>query len=184
MKIIFSIVSAGELTVMHEVQSGDTLSKIAKKYSTTVELIKRSNGLKTDVIQAGRKLRIWTGVFSMAVDKSQNKLTLKSNDEIIKVYDVATGAENCTPVGTFTIKSRIPNPVWYKDGEAIPPESPENILGTRWLGFDLASYGIHGTTQPESIGQQTTQGCVRMLNKDVEELYSIVPLETEVVIVD
>ncbi|MBM3248214.1 MAG: L,D-transpeptidase, partial [Candidatus Omnitrophica bacterium] len=57
-------------------------------------------------------------------------------------------------------------------------------LGTRWMGFDIPEYGIHGTTEPESIGKQATKGCVRMINKDVEELYSILPVGTEVTIID
>ena len=66
----------------------------------------------------------------------------------------------------------------------MPPESSQNVLGTRWLGFNLSGYGIHGTTEPETIGQQVTAGCIRMRNEDVEELYSIVQLETRVVVVD
>ena len=66
----------------------------------------------------------------------------------------------------------------------IPSESPENILGTRWLGFDMPGYGIHGTTQPDSIGKQATAGCVRMLNSEAEELYDLLPIGTEVTIKD
>jgi len=52
------------------------------------------------------------------------------------------------------------------------------------MGFDLAGFGIHGTTEPQTLGRQVTQGCVRMLNAEVEELYAIVPVGTEVTIVD
>jgi len=66
----------------------------------------------------------------------------------------------------------------------IPPGDPENILGTRWMGLDKESYGIHGTTDPKSLGLQATAGCVRMRNSEVEQLYSIVPVGTEVTIID
>jgi lipoprotein-anchoring transpeptidase ErfK/SrfK len=114
-------------------------------------------------------------------------MILKTKDEeIVKTYTVATGANNLTPVGTFKIVEKIPNPPWFKSGAAkpIPPQDPENILGTRWLGLSVPSYGIHGTTDPKSLGKQVTQGCVRMANSDVEELYIIVPKGTEVTIVD
>ena len=52
------------------------------------------------------------------------------------------------------------------------------------MGFSLASYGIHGTTLPETIGTNATEGCVRMYNQDVEELYVIVPAGVTVTIVD
>jgi lipoprotein-anchoring transpeptidase ErfK/SrfK len=181
-KIIFSNVPTPQ-TKLYDVKPGDSLDKIAKEFNTTVELIKKSNNLSSDIIRAGQKLRIWTAKFSILVYKAQNILILKANDEIIKTYRVSTGLNNCTPVGTFKITSKLPNPVWFKAGAAVPPESPENVLGSRWMGFDLPGYGIHGTIQPETLGQQITQGCVRMLNKDVEELYSLIPLGTEVTIV-
>ena len=182
--VIFSQTQVPDKTVIHEVVAGDTLGKIAKKYKTTVEFIQRSNNLKSDVIRIGQKLRIWTGTFNLLIDKSQNVLILKDGNEVVKVYDVATGENNCTPTGAYTITTKLIDPVWFSRGAIVPPESPENVLGSRWLGFDLPGYGIHGTTEPDSIGTQSTAGCIRMLTNDVEELYSIVPKGTSVVIVD
>lgn len=184
LNIIFSNVAVPGKTVIHEVAAGDTLGKIAKTYGMTVALLKRSNNIKGDVIRLGQKVRIWQGKFNIYVDKSQNKLILKDGDEVVKVYDVSTGENNSTPVGKFKIVSKLVNPVWFNRGVVVPPESPQNVLGTRWLGFDLAGYGIHGTTEPESIGKQVTAGCVRMRNEEVEEIYDIVPMGTEVEIVD
>lgn len=184
MKIIFSGVSIPNETAVREVKEGDSLSMIADEYRTTTDLIKRENGLLSNVIRPGQRLRIWTGRFSVVVNKSQNLLFLKSNGEIVKTYRVSTGKDNITPVGTFKIINKLVDPSWTHNGKLIPANSPENILGTRWLGFDIPSYGIHGTTQPESIGKQATAGCVRMLNKEVEELYSILPVNTEVTIMD
>jgi lipoprotein-anchoring transpeptidase ErfK/SrfK len=183
MEIIFSNLQTPDTTI-HEVASGDTLGKLAKQYNTTVELIKISNNLKNDVIRIGQRLRIWTGAFSIFVDKSQNILLLRKGDEIVKVYHVSTGQNNSTPTGTFSITTKLVDPVWFKSGAVIAPDSPENELGSRWLGFDMPGYGIHGTIRPDQIGQQATAGCVRMVNQDVEELYTIVPSGTQVTIVD
>ena len=171
-------------TAEHEIVSGDSLGKLARQYNTTTELIKKSNNLKSDVIRVGQKLRIWTAPFNLLVDKSQNILILKSSDEVVKVFTVSTGTNNSTPVGQFKITSKLVDPVWFKSGAIIPPESKENVLGSRWMGFDIAGYGIHGTVEPDKIGQQATAGCVRMLNKEVEELYTIIPVGTIVTIVD
>ena len=171
-------------TILCEVQSGDTLGKLAKKYNTTIELIKKKNNLASDVIRLGQKLYVWTGNLNIFVDKSQNILILKDGDQVVKVYSVSTGANNITPVGTFKITSKLINPVWFKAGAVIPPESPQNVLGSRWMGFDLAGYGIHGTVEPEKMGQQVTAGCVRMRNEEVEQIYDLVPLNTSVTIVD
>lgn len=182
-KLLFSPVATEHSTV-YEIKPGDTLNKIARNFKTTTELIMKSNNLDGSKIIPGRKIKVWNAPFSIFVDKSQNMLLLKSDEEVVKTYLVSTGKNNSTPVGTFKITSKLPNPTWFKAGAAVPPESPDNVLGTRWMGFDLPGYGIHGTTEPKELGKQVTQGCVRLSNNDVEELYTIVPLGTEVTIVD
>ena len=184
MSLIFSNTEVPGKTVLHEVVTGDNLNKIARQYGVTVDLIKRSNNIQNDVIRVGEKLRIWQGKFNIFVDKSQNILILKDGNDVVRVYNVSTGANNSTPVGTYKITTKLVDPVWFNKGMVVPPESPANVLGTRWMGFDLPGYGIHGTIDPESIGKQVTAGCVRMRKEEVEELYSLVPVGTEVVIVD
>lgn len=182
-KILFSPLVDSSSRI-YEVQAGDSLGKIAKSSGTTIDLLKKSNNLTGDMIRQGMRLKVVTARFSVVVDKSQNVLFLKENEDIIKTYKVSTGANNSTPVGTFKIESKLIDPVWYSAGAVVPAGSPENILGTRWLGISKAGYGIHGTTDPASLGKQVTAGCVRMLNADVEEIYAILPTGTEVTILD
>lgn len=182
-KLLFS--SAITLkSIIYEIKPGDTLARIAKEFKTTADLIMKSNGLTNDKIFPGRKIKVWTAPFNILVDKSDNILLLKSDEEVIKSYIVSTGKNNSTPVGTFKITNKLLNPTWFKAGAVVSPDSAENVLGTRWMGFDLAGYGIHGTTEPQSLGKQVTQGCVRMSNSDVEELYSIISTGIEITIVD
>lgn len=182
-KLLFSPVPTPK-SAFYEIKPGDTLTKIAGEYKTTTDLIMKSNNLSSDKIVPGRKIKVWNAPFNIFVDKSQNILILKTGEEIIKTYSVSTGKNNCTPVGTFKIVNKLKNPTWFKAGAVVSANSPENILGTRWLGFNLAGYGIHGTTEPEALGKQVTQGCVRMANPDVEEIYTIVPVGAEVTVVD
>ncbi len=170
--------------MLYEVNPGDTLTNIAKKFGTTIDLIKAANSLKSENIRSGAKLKISKTKFKILVDKSQNILTLLGEDDVVKVYRVSTGENNCTPVGNFKIANKIVDPVWYAEKAIVPAESPENVLGSRWMGFNLPGYGIHGTVSPEKIGQQATKGCVRMLNAEVEELFKIIPVGTEVTITD
>lgn len=183
MKIMLSPAMTPD-ALTHTVESGDTLSKIARKHHTTVDLLKAANGLTSDRIRPGQRLKIVTASFSVIVDKSQNLLTLKNGEEVLKVYRCSTGKEGMTPTGTFKIANRIPDPPWYTPEGVIPPHDPRNILGSRWLGFDQPGYGIHGTTQPDSIGKPVTKGCVRLVNSDVEELYTLLPEGTAVTIVE
>jgi len=182
-KILFSPIPTEDST-LYEVIPGDTLIKIAKNFGTTVELIMKSNALQNTVIRPGTKLKISKAKYAILIDKSQNILMLKADGEVFKTYMVSTGINNSTPIGTYQIKEKIVNPTWYKAGAVAPPDSPDNILGTRWMALTLEHYGIHGTTDDSTLGQQVTAGCVRMSNKDVEELYSIVPVGTEVTIID
>jgi len=171
-------------SIAYTVKPGDSLYVLARKNHTTVDLIKKSNGLKGDNIYPKMKLKIHTAPFSIRIDKSKNVLVLYSNNEAVKKYSVATGKKNCTPVGEFKIADKLVHPTWFKTGAVLPPGSPENALGTRWMGFDKPAYGIHGTIEPKSIGTQASEGCIRMLNEEVEELYSIVPVGTKVTIQD
>ncbi len=182
-KLLFSPTITSK-SILYEIKPADTLTKIARHFNTTAELIKKSNNINDDKIFPGRKIKVWTAPFSIVVDKSQNILILKADEEIIKTYTVSTGVNNSTPVGTFKIVNKLINPTWFKAGAIVPSGSPQNVLGTRWLGFNLAGYGIHGTTDPQSLGKQVTQGCVRMANSEVEELYTIIPEGTEATVVD
>ena len=180
---IFSVLP--DSTVIYTVESGDSLYKIAKKHETTIELIKSLNNLKKDTIIKGEKLAVLAKPISILVDKSDNLLTLEANHKSIREFHVATGTNNITPVGEFKIAEKLENPTWYKPGgKVIAPGVPENGLGSRWLGFNQKSYGIHGTNEPSSIGHQVSHGCIRMLNLEVEELFSIIPIGTKVTIQD
>ena len=173
-------------TELYTVAEGDALRTIAKKYhGTTVAMLRRMNGLTKDVIYPDMKLKVISGEFYVRVDKSTNTLRLFLDETPIKTYLVATGKNNGTPTGEFTITDKIVDPTWYKPaGGVVEPGSPDNHLGTRWLGFDMSGYGIHGTTEPRLIGKQVSHGCVRMRNEDVEELYDILPQGTKVAITD
>ena len=170
-------------SVIYDVKSGDSLEKIAKHFGTTIELIKKRNRLITHQINPGQKLSLWSKPFTIYISKSSNFLGVYMDGRIIKLYRVSTGkSETTTPLGEFTIQSRYPNPVWFHKGEIVASQSPENWLGTRWLGFNKPKYGIHGTIYPELIGQSVSGGCIRMKNEDVEELYDLIPIGTKVII--
>jgi len=110
-----------------------------------------------------------TGTMSIVIKVSQRVLELHSDGELYKTYRIAVGKSNTpTPIGEWSI-------VWkdYNWGTGF---------GTRWMGLNIpwGIYGIHGTNKPWSIGQFASHGCIRMRNKDVEELFEWVPVGTQV----
>ena len=181
--VIFSALPTHQ-TESNMIEPGDTLKKIARKFGTTIDLLKRRNQLTSSRIKAGDRLSVWLGTFTILIDKSDNTLTLKNGEQTVKVYPVSTGKNSSSPVGKFTIEHRYTDPVWFHKGEVVAANDPKNYLGTRWLGFDLPKYGIHGTIEPELIGQAVSSGCIRMRNEDVQELYDMIPIGTSVEIVE
>ncbi|MBI2438007.1 MAG: L,D-transpeptidase family protein [Lentisphaerae bacterium] len=174
------------------VQPGDSLERIARNFKTTAELIKKSNALERHVLHPGDQLRVFKGTFALAVSKSRNDLVLSVNDRFFKRYRVGTGKFGTTPVGTFTITDKIEQPAWWRpDGKMIPFGDKENILGTRWMTLTATGttpaargYGVHGTWEEGTIGQQASAGCIRLANNEVEELFLLVPLGTSVAIAE
>lgn len=99
-------------------------------------------------------------------------LFLLKDGKCIRQYTIATGMSGFpSPLGCWKI---VEKGDW---GEGF---------GGRWMGLDVSwgVYGIHGTAYEESIGSSASHGCIRMFNEDVKELYSIVPVGTEVAIVN
>ena len=183
-KLIFSPIPTKD-SVIYKVEAGDSLSSIAKQFNTTIDLIIKSNKLKDTVIRPEKRLKITSGAgFSIEVYTKSNKLILKNNEELVKTYTVATGAHDSTPLGNFKIVNKLKNPTWYTAGAVVSADSPKNVLGNRWMGITEKGYGIHGTIDPASIGKQSTEGCIRMYNKEVEELFDLVPVGTPVTIIE
>ena len=107
----------------------------------------------------------------IVVSLPDRKLALVENDAIVRVYPVAVGAPvSPSPVGTFTVVTRVANPTYYKPGKVVGPGA-RNPIGTRWIGLSAKGFGIHGTDNPGSIGHAKSHGCIRLRNEDVEQLF-------------
>jgi len=108
----------------------------------------------------------------LIISVPDRQLAVVENGSVVKVYPVAVGADvSPSPSGNFKIANRVVNPTYYHAGKAIPA-GKQNPLGSRWMGLDRKSYGIHGTNQPNSIGKAASHGCIRMARADVEELFA------------
>jgi len=108
----------------------------------------------------------------VVVSIPDRKLALVENDRVVSIYSVAVGAPvSPSPVGTFSIVNRVSNPTYYKTGKVVGPGSL-NPVGTRWIGLSAKGYGIHGTDAPASIGLARSHGCIRLRNRDIEQLFA------------
>lgn len=119
-----------------------------------------------------KELKDLKGKLSIEIDLSRCRLRLLEDGQRVKEYTVAVGKPSTpSPVGEWKIISKS--------------SSWGGGFGSRFMGLNVpwGIYGIHGTNKPYSIGQRMSAGCIRMYNKDVEELYSLVPVGTPVKII-
>lgn len=172
-------------TVWVKIQSGDSLSKIAKRAGTTVELLKRINRISdSSKIRVGRTLKVPIESFSVEIDISDNVADLRLGGRFFKRYPVSTGRAGNTPVGDFEITDRLIHPDWWHPLEKrmIPYGDPDHRIGSHWLGWTKKGFGMHGTDEPEKIGLPVSLGCVRFRNDDIAEVFMLLPSGTRVTV--
>ena len=117
----------------------------------------------------------------ISINLAARSLALLEGTEKIRLYPIGPGTPHTpTPVGYYKIQSKDVNPSWTSPstGQTIP-SGPDCPLGYRWMQIQ-GNYGIHGTNNPDSIGHYVSNGCIRMLEKDVEALFDLVKVGTPV----
>ena len=163
-------------SLIHTVKPGETLTQISRDYRKPLSAIITANPtINPNVIYPGQPIMIPgfpppdTIPFQIDVSVNNRKLKLLKNGVLQKQYPIAVGRMLFgTPVGQFIIINKAPN--------------PGGPFGTMWMSLSKEHYGIHGTNDPSSIGKAVSKGCIRMHNRDVEELSRIVPIGTPVTI--
>jgi lipoprotein-anchoring transpeptidase ErfK/SrfK len=108
-------------------------------------------------------------------------------------YGVGVGRPGFEWTGTKRVTAKREWPSWTPPAEMLlrRPDlprymsgGPDNPLGARALYLGSSLYRIHGSNEPETIGQAVSSGCIRMTNEDVIDLYSRVKVGTKVVVLD
>ena len=118
----------------------------------------------------------------IAINAASRMLAYYENGVKIAEYPLGLGKTYTpTPVGYFKIVAKEINPPWIdpNDPEYIVSSGPDNPLGYRWMQI-YGNYGIHGTNRPDSIGGYVSNGCVRMREADVEQIFDAVEVGTPV----
>ena len=170
----------------YTVQSGDSLEKIVRRHKIGCDwrLVQRINNIKKpEAIRVGQRLKLPKGPFSAVVSKRDYRVDIcvgAGNERVVLTsLPCGLGSANGTPTGNFKVRvgSKLLNPEWTHPvtGEHFAGDDPKNPIGEHWLGLEgtdttnaqLAGYGIHGTIDIDSIGQDRSLGCVRLLAEDV-----------------
>ncbi len=131
------------------------------------------------------------GAGTIVIDTPHAYLYLVLGDGRAIRYGIGVGREGFTWSGTETVVRKAEWPDWYPPAEMLQRQpylprvmagGPGNPLGARALYLGNTQYRIHGTNQPQTIGQHVSSGCIRMLNADVIDLYNRVPVGAKVVV--
>ncbi len=180
--------------ILYTPKRGDNLATLCRKtfrkqgaYTAPGFVVSMNRMKSPRGLRAGEPIRIPVGRTHLIIVKSEYRLYFLINETYVRDFPVGLGREGLTPEASFVIADKMINPDWYPgSGAKIPHGHPDNILGTRWLGFkntaNLRGFGIHGTQDPASVGKDMSSGCIRMHQSDVEQIFDWTPYGARITI--
>jgi lipoprotein-anchoring transpeptidase ErfK/SrfK len=128
---------------------------------------------------------------TVVVSTSQRRLYLVLPGRQAIRYGVGVGRPGFDWTGVHKVSRKAAWPAWTPPAEMLKrrPDLPrhmeggeDNPLGARALYLGSSLYRIHGSNEPNTIGQAVSSGCIRMTNEDVADLYERVPVGATVVV--
>ena len=128
---------------------------------------------------------------TIVVSTEERRLYYVLGDGQAIQYAVGVGRPGFEWAGTLPVTRKREWPDWRPPVEMLErrpdlprhmPGGPDNPLGARALYLGNSLYRIHGSNEPETIGQAVSSGCIRMTNDDVMDLYSRVRVGAKVVV--
>jgi len=196
----------GEVQLIH-VRQGDTLSVIARRFDMGYyELLEANPGINPRKLRVGQELIIPTQFVlpnvkheGIIINQAEMRLYYFIPN-INKIMTVPVGIGRVgwrTPVGMLRIVEKIVHPDWHvpksikaaraRHGVFLPdvvPAGPNNPLGDYAMRLSLRNYLLHGTNDPAGIGRRVSAGCIRLYPEDIKNLFSRVPVNTPVRIIN
>ncbi len=192
-----------------ESKTGETLADVGRRYDIGSAQMKSANPKLTAVgpLKQGIKVLIPSQFILPDVERKgivinlaeQRLYYFPADRHVVMTAPVGIGKEGQwqTPIGLTKIVKKESNPLWHptanvraeaaKNGTPIPyvfPAGPNNPLGKHILRLSWATYLIHGTNHPETVGGRVSAGCIRMLPDSIAELYQNVSVGTVVRVIN
>ena len=182
----------------YTVKSGDKFINIGKNHKTDSEILQKINNISNaKSLRAGQNIKVVNGPFRAVVSRSSYTLDLYLQNTFVKSFKVGLGkAGRDTPTGLWEvtndkqIKPRWTDPDTKRTYLGTDPDYP---LGTRWIGLKgidglakgRTGFALHGTNKPEELGTNSSRGCIRLANPDIELLFSLLaPVSSQVSVVE
>jgi lipoprotein-anchoring transpeptidase ErfK/SrfK len=129
---------------------------------------------------------------TIVINTSERRLYLVQGSGSALRYGIGVGRIGFQWKGTHKITAKKEFPSWTPPPEMIARQrdvprhmkggDPDNPLGTHAMYLGSTLYRIHGSNDPDSVGEAESSGCFRMRNEDVADLYKRVSVGTTVVV--
>ena len=179
---------------LHTVQSGELPGRIARGYRIGAGLLAWLNaGYDERKLRAGQKLKVLDlsdESLQLTIDRGRyrlaawRKLPDGSGWVLMAYIPIGVGAsETATPTGRTKITKRVLDPQWTHPvtKQVFAPDDPGNLLGGYWVALDSEGIGkqgigLHGYTgdTPEVwLEKQSSNGCLRLLQPDMDRLFHL-----------
>jgi lipoprotein-anchoring transpeptidase ErfK/SrfK len=148
---------------------------------------RRGSPIKKEVVEYSTNHKPGT----IVVETGERRLYLVLEGGKAMRYGIGVGRDGFTWSGSHRITRKAEWPGWtpppqmrkrVPDLPAYMPGGPENPLGARALYIGSTLYRVHGTSEPWSIGQAVSSGCIRLTNDDVADLYERVKVGALIVV--
>jgi L,D-transpeptidase ErfK/SrfK len=189
----------------------DTLTDIARRFNVGYEEIVRANP-KVDPWLPGEGREIVIPSQFILPDAPRTGLVIniaamrifyypplrRGERPLVLTHPIGIGKVGWrTPEGVTKIVRRQQDPTWrvpvsvrkehHENGEDLDPvigPGPDNPLGKYAFYLQWPSYLIHGTNKPAGVGLRSSHGCIRLYPEDIEQFFAIVPVGTQVRVVN
>lgn len=165
------------------VQAGETLPQIAEKYGVPYELLAKINRIADPMkLEPGQQLKVVRGPFRAVIKLDEHEMDLWLQDLYAGRFAIGVGSDLPELSQSLLVMEKNREPTYYgPNGQVVNPGDPLNPLGKRRIGLG-DSFAIHGTNDEGSIGQTGGPGCIRLGERDVDDVYDILSLGSHVVI--
>jgi lipoprotein-anchoring transpeptidase ErfK/SrfK len=168
----------------YQVQPGESLEQIAERHQVPWQLLAKINGLADPHnLAPGAMLKVIRGPFDAVVDLRNYRLTLSLGNRYAGRFPIGLGRDQEAPGegAPMMVQNKIWNPTYQGPDRSIAADDPANPLGEHWI--DLGNQlGIHGTSDPGSLGRHDGPGFVRLGPNDVQDVFDILSVGSRVVI--
>jgi lipoprotein-anchoring transpeptidase ErfK/SrfK len=168
--------------------------KLSETYHATPDLLQKLNpGVELDGLKAGQQVYVPAVRDESAAGRGQvARLVVSGRGTYVHALDAGGrilyhfpstlgGSYSPSPTGNFKVSGVTPDPSWHyqpdilvgvpdSEPDAMIPAGPNVAVGVVWIDLSEPHYGIHGTSEPQTIGYTSSNGCVRLTNWDVKFL--------------